>query len=157
MHTADYSLFSRPCLARAHTTLTLINGGYVCTLTSASELRALEISPGVASLFSGVDRMVIRNRARLGLLPKLSTSAAPALAAFCCLLSLLFPRRAGKPVTQQRPGVLWKPQMCQYQSTNGSHVFAEWKKPGILRPQTCLPVNGSKTEAFFFFSVLFSS
>lgn len=66
----------------AHTTLTLINGGYVCTLTSASELWALEISPGVASLFSGVDRMVIRNRARLGLLPKLSTSAAPALAAF---------------------------------------------------------------------------
>lgn len=46
---------------------------------------ALEISPGVASLFSGVDRMVIKNRARFGLLPKLNTSSAPPLAAFLCL------------------------------------------------------------------------
>lgn len=98
---------------------------------SAAELRSREISPGVASLFSGVDRTVIKNRARFGLLPKLNTSAAPPLAAFSCLQSLPSPCWACKPFTHRRPKVLWKPRICQYQSANGSHVFAEWKKPGI--------------------------
>lgn len=40
-----------------------------------------ESHPILASLFSGVDRMVIKNRARFGVLPKLGTSAALPLAA----------------------------------------------------------------------------
>lgn len=62
------------------------------------------------------------------------------------LQSLPFPCWACKPFTHQRPRVLWKLWTCQYQSTNGSHVFAEWKKPGIFRMQTRLAINGSKAE-----------
>lgn len=147
---------SRPCRTCTHTTLALINGGRVCTLTSHQSARALRISPGGARLFSGVDRMVIKNRARSGLLPKLSTSAAPPLAEFPCPESLSFPCWACRPFTHQRPRGLWKAPMCQYQSTNGSHVFAEWKKPSLFRIQTCLAINGSEIQSLFFFFECFS-
>lgn len=151
MHAMQTIHSSRPCRTCTHTTLALINGGRVCTLTSHQSARALRISPGGARLFSGVDRMVIKNRARSGLLPKLSTSAAPPLAEFPCPESLSFPCWACRPFTHQRPRGLWKAPMCQYQSTNGSHVFAEWKKPSLFRIQTCLAINGSEIQSLFFF------
>lgn len=156
-HTANYSLFCSPWWARTtQHSLWLMEALYAHWHQHWSS-GALGISPGVASLFSGVDRMVIKNRARFGLLPKLNTSSAPPLAAFSRQQRLPFPCWACKAFTHQRPRGLWKPPMCQYQSTNGSHVFAEWKKPGILGIQTCLIVNGSKAETLFFFfnSLLF--
>lgn len=90
-HTVQIIHDSLPYLAHIQThTLALINRGYICTVTSPLELRALGASPGVANLCSGVDRMVINDRARFGLLPKLNTSAAPPLAACHACRACLF-------------------------------------------------------------------
>lgn len=60
------------------------------TDTCVGASQALETFPGVTSLFSRVDRTLSGNGAQSGLLPRISTSAAPPLEALLCLLTCLF-------------------------------------------------------------------